>query len=112
MAKQLALEQRLGERGAVDLDEGAILSRAVVVDGARDELLSCAGLPEDMNRRVRARDLSDELEDPLHRLGLADDARVGVTRRGFGAQHVVLLTQSLGALALLAHFERLVDLGA
>ena len=44
VAEELALEQRVGQRGAVLRDEALVLARARVVDGARDQVLAGAGL--------------------------------------------------------------------
>jgi len=44
VAKQLALDQALGQGGAVGFDERLVGAVAVVVDGVRDELLACTGL--------------------------------------------------------------------
>ena len=44
VAEQLALEQLPGHRRAVDLDEGAVLPGAELVDGPRHQLLAGAGL--------------------------------------------------------------------
>ena len=44
VAEQLALEQRLGQRRAVELDERCRRAGAVLVDSLRDELLARAAL--------------------------------------------------------------------
>ena len=44
VAEELALEQRLRDRGAVHDDEGLVAARAELVDRARDELLAGAAL--------------------------------------------------------------------
>ena len=56
MAEELALEQILGDRRAVHLDEGRFAPRAVVVDRARDELLARPRLPGDEHRDAPVRD--------------------------------------------------------
>ena len=62
VAEQLALEQRLAERRAVDRDERARRARAPVVDGARRDLLAGAALAEQQHGRVGARDLLECLD--------------------------------------------------
>src|SRR6266478_3157362 len=47
MTKQLALEQVLGNCGAIERQERGLRARAVLVDGARDELLARAALAGD-----------------------------------------------------------------
>ena len=47
MAEELALEQRLGKRGAVDRDERSLCTLTRAVDAARHELLAGAGLALD-----------------------------------------------------------------
>ena len=42
VAEELALEQRLGDRGAVDRDERLVGALAVLVEGAGDQLLAGA----------------------------------------------------------------------
>ena len=49
-AEQLRLEQGLGDRGAVDLDERAGRPRAGPVKGPRQESLARASLPQDQER--------------------------------------------------------------
>ena len=73
MAEELALEQRLGHRGAIDRDEGPPHALAALVDGARDELLAGAGLAGDEDRHVGVRDARDEVVDARHRARAADD---------------------------------------
>ena len=46
VAEQLALEQLLGNGGAVDRDEIAVRARALRVDGAREQLLAGAALAQ------------------------------------------------------------------
>ena len=48
--EELALEQRLLERGAVDGEERPVGARALAMDRARDELLARAGLALDEDR--------------------------------------------------------------
>ncbi len=73
MAEQLALEQPRGDGGAVELDEGAVLAAAVVVDGAGDEFFAGAGLAQQQDGGVAWGDGLDELEDVAERGAVADD---------------------------------------
>jgi len=50
VAEQLALQEKLGERSAIDLDERAAAPGAGVVDGARDEILARSRLALDEDR--------------------------------------------------------------
>src|SRR5690606_20806739 len=56
--EELALEQPLGDRGAVDDDEGLLAARAPAVDGVGEALFARAGLAEDEDRRAGDRDLA------------------------------------------------------
>ena len=53
VAEQLGLDQLLGDRGAVDLDERLARARAVPMDGARDQLLAGSRFPGDEHRGRR-----------------------------------------------------------
>ena len=80
VAEQLALHERLGEGGDVDGDERPPGSGALLVDGARDELLAGAALARHQDGGRRRRDLRDELVDPRH-LHVAADHRVDAPRQ-------------------------------
>ena len=54
VAEELGLEQRLGNRAAVDRDEAVRAARAGVVDRARGELLAGAGFAGDQHRARRS----------------------------------------------------------
>ena len=69
VAEQLGLDQRLGQAGAVDGDEGAAGVRAGVVHRAREHLLAGAGLAAQQHRRL-ARD------DAARGLEVRDQARI------------------------------------
>ena len=62
VAEELRLEQRFGNRAAVERDEPMRAARAVVVDRARDDLLAGAGLAGDENRAVGRGDGLEQLE--------------------------------------------------
>ena len=85
VAEQLALQQRLGDGGAVQRQERRLRPRPVVVDGAGDELLAGAALAGDQDRDVLRGDAADGLVDLTHRRAAAEDRaiRVGI-RLGLG----------------------------
>jgi hypothetical protein len=73
VAEDLGFEQRLGNRGAVHGDEGAIAASPGLVNRLRDKPLARAGLAEDQDRRSTTRagltreqllDLRPERGDP------------------------------------------------
>ena len=71
--EQLALEQRLGNGGAVDRDKRKGRARAQLVDRLGDELLAGARLAVDQHRGGRRRGLLDDLVDLADRGTVADD---------------------------------------
>ena len=58
VAEQLALEQRRGNRGAVDGDERPVAARAQRVERAREQLLAGAALAAQQHRGVGRRRLA------------------------------------------------------
>ena len=79
VAEQLALDQVLGNRAAVDGDEALVAARAAGVDGARDDLLAGAALAGDQHGRVGVRDAVDQAR-------MRGDGRAGAVEAvgGFG----------------------------
>jgi hypothetical protein len=73
VAEELALEQRVGQGGAVDLDEGLAGARRLFVEGLGDALLAGAGLAENEDRGLRGRGAADDLKHRLELGRLADD---------------------------------------
>ncbi len=74
VAEELALQQVVGHRGAVDRDHRLVLPVGEVVDRPRHQLLAGAGLTQDQHGGVRrSGDLLDPLEDLLHGHALADE---------------------------------------
>ena len=53
VAEQLALQQRLGQGGAVEADERPVPPRAARVDRPGDQFLADAALAADQHRRLR-----------------------------------------------------------
>ncbi len=72
VAEQLRLEQRFGQAGAVDGDDGARGARAALVDGVGDELLADAALAGDKHLGVGTRDALDLLRELGNRRAAAD----------------------------------------
>ena len=72
VAEELAFEQGLGQRRAVDGDERAPRPVAVLVNGARRQLLPGAGLAADQDGAVRRRQLADAAVDLAHGGAVAD----------------------------------------
>ena len=70
MAEDLALDQGLGNRGAVDGDERLAPPRAQLVQGARHQLLARPALAGDQHRHRARRHALDHGEHLLHFLEL------------------------------------------
>ena len=85
VAEELALDQPARDRGAVHLDERPPAPPAEVVDGLRGELLPRPRLAGDEDRRVRRRDVLDQVEDAAHGGRVADE--VGQPSRGIRKDH-------------------------
>jgi hypothetical protein len=71
--EELAFEEVLRHRGAVDGHEGPVLARALRVQRPRDEFLARAALAGDEDRRLGVGDARDELAHLQHRLARAED---------------------------------------
>ncbi len=84
VAEELALDQRGGEGGDVDGDEGRPLARPVIVDGAGHQLLAGAALAGDEHRDGRGGGPADRLPHPEHARALADERGVALARRAGG----------------------------
>src|SRR5690606_9837212 len=80
MAEQGRFEQALRNRAAVLGDEGAAGTRAVAMNGTRDELLSAPGLAGDEHGNVRGGDAIHELEQAADGLALTHDFAVAMAR--------------------------------
>jgi hypothetical protein len=74
VAEQLALQQGLGERGAVEGDEGLGRPRSERVDGAGQLALAGAALAGEQDGGPRSGDLLGEAIDLLHRRAGAEQA--------------------------------------
>src|SRR5439155_19180587 len=73
VAEELRLQQRAGNRRARHRDERPPRPPAVVMDGARDELLPRPGVPAQQHGDVTARDAADRLVNLLHARMAADE---------------------------------------
>src|SRR5258705_349544 len=93
VAEQLALDQVLRDRRAVDLDEGTLDAVRVVVNRVGDQLLAGAVLALDQDVRVAGGHTLYQLEQLLHLLALADDVREAVL-----TPYLILELLVLGAL--------------
>jgi len=79
--EQLGLDERGGDRAAVEDDERPVTTRARVVNGAREQLLARARLPDEQHRflcgrrDLEAREEGAHDERPPHRLAETRGAR-------------------------------------
>src|SRR4029077_8700197 len=64
MSKEFTLEKSGRNRGAVEFYKGPLLTPAALVDGARNQFLSCAGFTEQQYRRVCGSHGLDEIQPP------------------------------------------------
>ena len=90
VAEELALDQLLWDRRAVDLDERALDAIGVVVNRVGDQLFTCAVLALDQDVGVALGNGIDQLEELAHLLALADDVREGVLIAHFLLEALVL----------------------
>ena len=110
VAEELGLEQRLGNRAAVDRDEPVGAPRAVVVNRARDHLLAGAGLAGNQDRAVRPRDRLEHLEERLHRPAAAENPAELIPLLELRSQVRVLRLQPPLLERLLQDVHQLVEL--
>ena len=110
MAEQLRLEQRLGNRRAVHLDERHGALRAAIVDRAGDELLAGAGLAEDQDRALGFGHQLGAPDHLFHRPAAADDAVVVELLVALAEQVAVLGAQPLMVERAPDDHQQLVDL--
>ena len=66
----------LGDGRAIDGQERLLAAVAVVINGARDQLLAGAAFAADQGGGIRGGELADQLEDLLHRLAAPDNAQL------------------------------------
>ena len=114
VTEQLALQQRLGNGGAVDPDVGGLAAFTQGVQRAGDQFLARAALAEDEHRGMGGRDGLNQLAQFTHLGRVADDVVQMERVAGAGAQDGVLLEQPvpLGAPGHgVQQFFRLAGLG-
>jgi hypothetical protein len=92
VAEELAFQDLLGDGGAVHGDHFLLAAQAVLVNGARDQLLARPAGPGDQHRSRGGRDLADALEDVAHDRGGAHQG-----------SEAFLLRQRLPQRQVLAH---------
>ena len=91
VSEELALEQPLGNRHAVDRDEGLVGASAVVVDRAGHDFLARSAVAGDEHAASPVGDLPDQGEDVAHGRALADEIAEGARLVHRPAQPLVLL---------------------
>src|SRR5690606_6496766 len=99
VAEQLALEQGVGDRRAVDRHERGRAADTATMERARDQLLAGAALAGDQYRRVGLARAGDQVVELLHRRAGAEQALEAAL---LGDDLAQLLDLALG-LALLDH---------
>ncbi len=92
MSEELALDELARHGSAVHLDERLLSTRAVVVDGIRDELLAGAARTADQDGEIGVGDLPHDVEHALHRGALPEDALEAVR-----ARHLLLEAREIPA---------------
>src|SRR5438105_2689162 len=108
--EDLRLEQRFGQRSAVDGDEGPARPVAGMVDGLGDDLLARPRLAVDEHGSIRGRDAPDELEHLYHRRGPRDQPGQPIPVANLCAKVRVLSLQRLLRQRLVDPMEQLVRL--
>src|SRR5271156_5552647 len=83
MAEQLALEQCLGNRRAIDRDERRVGAPAQLMKRVGEQLFSGAAFAQQQHRYVGRRNLLDITQHLQHFGALGDDAVYRRCRRGF-----------------------------
>jgi hypothetical protein len=91
--EQRALDEPLGERGAVELHERPVAPVGVLVHGAREQLLARAALALQEHRGPRRRRGLHRLEDAPDGGRVADDLPLRAHRAHLAAQRLVLAPQ-------------------
>ena len=73
MSEQLAFQQPRGNGGAIHLDKAGAAALAHAVDGAGDQLLTCAGFTQNQDGSVAGRNRLSLLQHALQRLAFSND---------------------------------------
>ena len=74
VAEELAFQKRVHQGGAVADREALLGDGTDLVNGARDELLACAGRADEENVDIVLRDFAGKIENFEHRGTFSDDA--------------------------------------
>ncbi len=98
VTEQLALDQRLRKRRAVDGNERSTCAAAPFVEEPREQLLAGAGLAEEQHRRVSRRHEGGLLERGGKGTALAEDVAERARRQNLLAQMGDMPAQSLAIL--------------
>jgi len=104
------VEERLGDRRAVDLDERHVALRAAIVDRARHQLLAGAGFAGDEHGALRLGDALGPVDHLFHRPAAADDAVVVELLVALAQKVPILGAQPLMVQRAPGDDEELVDL--
>ena len=93
VAEQHGFDERFGQTGTIDNDEGALGPIAVVMDGPGEKFLAGAGFPGDQRISVGIGGLGHEVETAHHAVAVADDALAleGHGRRTMGEFFLAVL---------------------
>ena len=78
--KSFALEQRLGKRRTIDLDERPMAAPRTLVNGTGDQLFTGPAFTDDEHGRVGGRHLRRGLKHGLHDLRSADQIAIAIRR--------------------------------
>jgi hypothetical protein len=97
VAEELVFEQLVGDRRAVDGQERGVGVVPRRVQGAGDQLLAGAGLPQDQDVGPGRPDLADQGLHRLHRRALADECLEVDRRVQLAAEGLVLQREPAGA---------------
>ena len=109
MAEQLAFQQGLGDRRAIDRDEGLLGARAQAVDRLRQHLLAGAAFAKQQHGDIGRRDLLDGAQRPRHLRARRDDAVDRRARRQLDQPAILAL--ELGELrGALEHVAQQIDI--
>src|ERR1700693_5371482 len=89
IAKELAFDQCGHERAAVDGDEGFVVERSGVMNGARDHFLASTALPENQHGVGAIGGFGDDAVELLHLRSAANDATIALLGLELFPQHAV-----------------------
>ena len=90
MTEQFVLYQFIRKSSAVDRHEGFAAPRAAVVDGLRDQLLSCAGLAGQQYGRIRCGDARDPVQYFQEAVALANQSSTAPFGLGTASRYLRL----------------------